>query len=180
MNQCDGCARKLPIRPSYSGPVHVDPIDSLPIMACTADRYAAPSADQRAAHCEWCDPSFSCFNGSEPCSKKPLPADEVAEMVRRLETAAKYCRSKGFTPDADLMDEAARLLARSQNARAEALLLLAEMTIATKAQRQRAEQAEAALAGMRDYLIALRDSGQAPSKATQLFIDRADALLGKP
>jgi hypothetical protein len=78
------------------------------------------------------------------------------------------------------MDEAARLLARSQNARAEALLLLAEMTIATKAQRQRAEQAEAALAGMRDYLIALRDSGQAPSKATQLFIDRADALLGKP
>ena len=30
--------------------------------------------------CEWCDPSFGCFNGSQPCSKSPAALDMVDHL----------------------------------------------------------------------------------------------------
>ena len=59
INQCDGCARGLPIRQSLmfsrgarelgaqDAPIHYDPVSGTAVMGCTKDRYAASETQEK-------------------------------------------------------------------------------------------------------------------------------------
>lgn len=46
-NQCDGCQRGLPTRRSKHGTLMHDGPDTMPVMACAADRYVASSTGEK-------------------------------------------------------------------------------------------------------------------------------------
>ena len=61
------------------------------------------SAPALAGPCNWCDPSFSCFNGSESCHKQPAPASAPEGVVLVPREAFDWLMGlgDGFEPPKD-------------------------------------------------------------------------------
>lgn len=76
---------------------------------CGACHRPAPPLPKESQACDECDPSFGCFDGSAPCSKRPLPKESQDAIRLGLWDAINaYTRACHGRPDKHVYGNGAR------------------------------------------------------------------------